>query len=70
MTYKIALVCSLCDGTGEVEVDGQNEPCVSCGGDGKLGEGTIEGATEIADLADKVDDCLVKLDDIKEKLAE
>lgn len=68
--YKIELRCSRCNGAGEILLEGIMKPCPDCEGDGKLGEGTIDGADEIADLTSKVDDCLNKLDDILEKLNE
>ncbi len=66
--YKIELTCSRCGGTGEVLLDGVMTACPDCEGDGKLGEGTIDGANEIADLTDKVNDNSDKLDDILDKL--
>ena len=68
--YKIVLTCSRCNGTGEILLEGAMKSCPDCEGDGKLGEGTIEGADQVSDLTDKVDDCLDKLNDILEKLNE
>lgn len=68
--YKIQLICSRCNGEGELLLEGIMKPCPDCEGDGKLGEGTIEGAEQINDLSDKVNDALGKLDDILEKLNE
>jgi len=68
--YKIELTCSRCNGTGELLLEGTMKSCPACGGDGKLGEGTIDGADEIVDLTDKVNDNSDKLDDIIEKLNE
>lgn len=68
--YKVKLTCSRCAGSGELLMEGVMKPCPDCEGDGKLGEGFVEGAEQIADLTNKVDDCLNKLDDIIEKLNE
>ena len=48
--YKIEIICSRCEGTGEITLDGSPAPCPDCEGDGKLGEGIVEGAEQIASL--------------------
>ena len=70
--YKMTIICETCSGTGLVPLGAQGTDieCSACSGDGRLSMGTIEGAEQIADLTDKVDDCLGKLNDIIEKLNE
>ena len=65
-------ICCTCDGTGErpLGTDGAGIECDQCNGDGLVDEGTVEGAEQIADLTDKVNDNSDKLDDIIEKLNE
>ena len=68
--YKIELRCFRCNGEGEILLEGTMKPCPDCEGDGKLSEGTVDGADQIKDLTDKVNDNSDKLDDILEKLNE
>ena len=67
--YKVSLDCLRCDKTGEIMMDGKEIDCPSCEGDGRISEGTVEGADQISDLTDKVDDCIDKLNDILEKVS-
>lgn len=67
---QIKIICETCNGTGVVPLgkQGTNIPCKACDGDGILSYGTIEGAEQLADIADKIKDVLEKCDDILEKL--
>lgn len=59
--------CDWCQGTGLIKnKEGENITCTSCAGSGKEALHTID----ITDLVDKVDDCLGKLADLKEKVDE
>jgi hypothetical protein len=68
--YKVEIICETCNGTGKVQGEFGEIDDPACGGDGVLSFGTVEGAEQINDLADKVQDNSNKLDDILEKLNE
>jgi DnaJ-class molecular chaperone len=66
--------CQTCNGTGLIyqyaEGEGSSVPCFNCGGDGYIESGMSEGGEQLADLTDKVNDCLDKLDDVLELIKE
>jgi hypothetical protein len=69
--FVIQITCETCNGTGTIiGEEGATVPDPACQGDGILSFGTVEGADEIADLTDKVNDNSDKLDEILEKLNE